>query len=107
MEEQFEECSVCYAEYNVPDFKLYCQHLLCCPCYGKIASSNPTPRCPICRQHIVLLVRRPIKRIRLSRFQNIRSLMLYKYSLFKHNQKRSKERTWKHRILRLALGIIL
>ena len=102
-----EECVVCYESYEYYDFQIYCRHHLCSLCYLAIFNIHSTARCPICRQPIQIeriLIRRPIKKLNMRRFQNILTLTKYKYSLFK-NKRRSKERNLRHKMLRLALGI--
>ena len=102
-----EDCIVCFEPYNIFEFQIQCNHALCSKCYLKIFEVDNLIKCPYCRRPIQIdriLIRRPICKLNMRRFQNIRTLLQYKYCLFK-GKKRSKERHLKHKILRLALGI--
>ena len=102
-----EECIVCYEPYEYYEFQINCRHHLCSLCYLSIFNIHSVPKCPICRRPIQIeriLIRRPICKLNMRKYQNILTLTKYKYCLFK-GKKRSKERNIKHKILRLALGI--
>ena len=92
------ECCVCYEVFSDKDFSLLCYHPLCMDCYDKMKPINT--KCPYCRQPIILK-RKPIKKLNLRKYDNIRRHLKYKFDL--PLSRYNKVLKTKYKLLRIAL----